>query len=128
MVSFFISGPTESTAIQKGAMMAGYSASDVKVESVGSLNVPGENSIVVKLMAKMAPSLAGSVKKTVENAVSLEMRKYEGHYACKVTDCRYTDVGVDGIVREVSISLQIFSKAQFEEESDKVLNFFSGGE
>lgn len=106
----------------------GYSQSDVKVETVGALNIPGENSIIVQLQAKMAPSLAGSIKKTVKDAVSLELRKHDGHYACEVTDCRYTDVGVDGIVREVSISLQIFSKAQFEEEADKFLNFFLGGE
>lgn len=100
--------------------MAGYSQSDVKVETVGALNIPGENSITVQLQAKMAPSLKGAVKSCVQSVVTTELRKhdapdgYQG-WLSSVTSCEFSKVSDAGVVEEITIGLSITPANKIEE-------------
>lgn len=120
MESFFFPWATVDPILQEGAIMAGYSQSDVKVETVGALNIPGENSITVQLQAKMAPSLKGAVKSCVQSAVTTELRKhdapsgYQG-WLSSVTSCEFTKVSDAGVVEEITIGLSITPANKIEE-------------
>lgn len=108
--------------------MMGYSASDVKVESVGSLNVPGENTIIVQLKAKMAPSLKGAVKSCVQSAAQTELRKHdppEGYagWLSSVTSCEFSKISDAGVVEEITIGLSITPANKIEESG---LDFIIG--
>lgn len=83
----------------------GYSPSDVKVETVGEMNIPGQNNIVIQLEAKVAASLVGAVKKVISDAVQSELRKHiENGRSLSVSgiEVRYSKVRDDGVVTEMT--------------------------
>ena len=107
-----------------------FQASDVKLETEGSLNVPGQNSIVIELEAKMASSLVGAVKKMLSDAIQGELRKHMSDtrsFSVTGIDIRYSKTRNDGVVTEMSASFAIIEEIrEASNDVDAVLKELGG--
>ena len=107
-----------------------FQASDVKLETEGSLNVPGQNNIVIELEAKVAASLVGAVKKTLSDVIQGELRKHmtdTRSFAVTDLDVRYSKVRGDGVVTEMTASFTIVEEVrEASNDVDAVLKDLGG--
>lgn len=107
-----------------------FQASDVKLQTEGSLNVPGQNNIAIELEAKMAASLVGAVKKVISDAIQGELRKHmtdTRSFTVTGIDVSYSKVRNDGIVTEMAASFAIIEEIrEASNDMDAVLKDLGG--
>jgi hypothetical protein len=129
MVVVFKPRPTVFAALQEDTIMP-FQASDVKLQTEGSLNVPGQNNIVIELEAKVAGSLVGAVKKTLSDAIQGELRKHmtdTRSFTVTGIDVRYSKVRGDGVVTEMQASFSIVEEIrEASNDVDAVLKELGG--
>ena len=107
-----------------------FQASDVKIETEGALNVPGQNNVVIELEAKMAASLVGAVKKTISDAIQGELRKHmtdTRSFSVTGIDVQYSKVRNDGVVTEMIAHFAIIEEIrEASNDVDAVLKDLGG--
>lgn len=107
-----------------------FQASDVRLQTEGSLNVPGQNNITIELEAKMAASLVGAVKKMLSDAIQGELRKHmtdTRSFTVTGIEVRYSKTRSDGVVTEMTAHFAIIEEIrEASNDVDAVLKDLGG--